>query len=450
MDKHLLLLSSSQEKSSSVIEALAPLNYKVMVKSKLSSAMKIIHGRELIILDLPDSVGALKEIKANCPDSTVIVSAAGSDASRALDLGAYQCIDADRFDAHALRAAVKNASFSIDLIGKIEKMKEPSVPGFVYRSEQMSQVMRKLRKLAASDSPVLVVGEGGTGKDLVAESIHCMGPRRLGPFIKVSCTNGMEAEFFGTKGQPGKVFDADGGTLFIKGFDASMSEACMKKFSEFVENGSVPSADGGKPVKLDVRILASASLSASEATNGLFRNKIELPPLRERKEDITPLAEHFLREAAELFGTGPAKFTKDALRHMMGYSWPGNSSELKNVVRRACMLAAGGEIEAAHLSIDTKDGTPYCSVKDFLEAKLARFIKGMVKLDRSGLYESVIGEVEKSLIEIVLSETGGNQLKAANVLGITRTTLRTKIKAYNLQAQPAQKARKGRPPRKGA
>ena len=450
MDKHLLLLSASQEKSSFFVEALAPLNYKVMVKNKLASAMKIMHGRQLIILDLPDGVSALKEIKQNCPDSTVIVSAAANDASRALELGAYQCLDAERFDAHALRAAVKNASFSIDLLGRIERMKEPSVSGFIYRSEQMGQVMRKLRKLSTADAPVLVVGEGGTGKDLVAETMHCMGPRRLGPFIKVNCTDGVESEFFGSNGHPGKIFDADGGTLFIKGLDANLSDSCKAKFAELLETGTLPSSDGGRPVKLDVRILASATKEASEATNGLFKNKIELPPLRERKEDIVPLAEHFLKEASDLFGTGPARFTKDAVRHMIGYAWPGNSSELKNVVRRACMLSGGADIEAAHLSMDTKDSTPYCSVKDFLEAKLARFVKGMVKLDRSGLYESVIGEVEKSLIEIVLSETGGNQLKAANVLGITRTTLRTKIKSYNLQAQPAQKARKGRPPRKGA
>jgi DNA-binding NtrC family response regulator len=186
-------------------------------------------------------------------------------------------------------------------------------------------------------------------------------------------------------------------------------------------------------VRADFRVICSATPEAvkGQAMRGGFGAEIKLPPLRERREDVITLAEHFLGEAKEMFKSGPRTLTKAARRFLLSYDWPGNVGELKNTVKKAYLLSKGSEVDRHHLTFG--DHSVYGSVKEFLEDKLKRYIRQMTEISNSGLYHTVISEVEKALMELVLRETGGNQIRAAKILGINRTTLRTKIKGYKIE-----------------
>jgi DNA-binding NtrC family response regulator len=192
-------------------------------------------------------------------------------------------------------------------------------------------------------------------------------------------------------------------------------------------------------VKADVRVICS--LNGTALAPGLlatFPSVLKLPPLRERPEDVLPLAEQFLSEAAGVFNTGPKGLSKEAVKALQKHQWPGNVGELKTAMARACLVSRGPVVEARHLALE--EGSPYYSVREFLEEKLKRYLKDVARLGNAGLYDTVLSEVEKSLIELVLEETGGNQLRAAAALGINRTTLRTKARAYRIKQKKARPA----------
>jgi len=155
-----------------------------------------------------------------------------------------------------------------------------------------------------------------------------------------------------------------------------------------------------------------------------------LPPLRDRREDVMPLTKHFLKETEKKFGTDRKELSRDAKDFLSKYDWPGNVRELENAIKRASVLSDGAIIEKRDLFLE--DSRSY-SIQEFLEEKLKRYLSEMTRLENCNLYETIISEVEKALIKIVLEGTGGNQMKAAKTLGINRNTLRTKIKDYKIK-----------------
>lgn len=441
MERHLILLSSAQETVTQVKGILEPLKYKVTVKSRLASGLKAMGGDELVLLDLPDGVNALREIKSYCPEATVLISADRKDVGQAMTEGAYLCIERP-LEPSTLQAAVRNAADSIALRGEIERLRSSNGPELVLgNGEKMQKVLSRIKEIARKKSPVMLKGERGTGKALVAEAVHAMSPRKLGPFVQVAFhEHDFEEAFFGNGTERGRALSADGGTIFIRNL-GPLSEKLAGRLKRFMQDGLLEQTDG-QMVHVDTRVIASTEdLDRTDPAYACFPKPVIIPSLRERKEDISFLSKHFLAEAANFCGNGKRELSNGAMGVLESHSWPGNVGELKSTIRRACLLSRSREIEPIHITHD--DGSAYCSVKDFLDVKLSRFIKGMVKLERSGLHESVMNEVEKALIEIVLEETGGNQLRSASVLGITRTTLRTKIKNYGLKTlkTPA----KGRP-----
>jgi DNA-binding NtrC family response regulator len=164
--------------------------------------------------------------------------------------------------------------------------------------------------------------------------------------------------------------------------------------------------------------------------DALHECHIKMPPLRERKEDILPMAQYFLSEFVKKFETGPKEFSRDATDFLLKYEWPGNNRELEDFVKRAAILTQASVIHKKDLCID--DVGSY-SIQEFLEEKLKRYLNEMTKLENCNLHTTVMSEVEKSLINIIIQETGGNQLKAAKTLGINRNTLRSKIKEYKIR-----------------
>ncbi|MDA8104771.1 MAG: sigma-54 dependent transcriptional regulator, partial [Nitrospiraceae bacterium] len=325
-------------------------------------------------------------------------------------------------------------------------------PQMIGKSPGILKVFKDIGKVAPKDITVLITGESGTGKELVAKAIHFNSGRAHGPFVAINSASIpkelLESELFGyRKGaftgavadKKGKIEAAAGGTLFLDEI-AEMESGLQAKILRFLQEREFSPLGGTDIFKADVRIIGATNKNLQEAVSkGLFREdlyyrfnvvQIKMPPLRERKEDIPLLVKFFLREASERLETEEKELSKEAKAALLKYDWPGNIRELDNVIKRACVLSSGAVIEKKDLLLD--EDTSY-SIKDFLEEKLKRYLKDMTKITNFNLHDTVLSEVEKALISIVLRETNGNQLKTAKVLGINRNTLRTKIKEYKIK-----------------
>jgi DNA-binding NtrC family response regulator len=310
------------------------------------------------------------------------------------------------------------------------------------------KVFKDIKKIASRENAVLISGENGTYKEVVARAIHNHSPRRAAPFVAVSLASlprdFTHIQLFGkndgsSQKKTNKVEEAAGGTLFLDEI-SELDMTLQEKLVTFIQNRDQAPAGESGPCSADVRIITTTCKNLKECVKkGIFRQDlyaalhgahIAIPPLRERKEDILSLAAYFLEEATSKFDTGPKEFSKEARDYLLKYNWPGNIRELENTVKRASILSGSRIISKKDLLIEDIGS---CSMKEFLEEKLKRYLKEMTKLENCNLYDTVLAEVEKSLILIVLKETDGNQLRAAKTLGINRNTLRTKIKEYKIR-----------------
>lgn len=323
------------------------------------------------------------------------------------------------------------------------------LPQIMGKSLKILKVFQQIKKVAVNNSPVLISGEFGTYKELVAKSIHCHSLRSKNPFVTIDLTaipkECVEAEFFGsTKTKTSDIQEksksilkeAKGGTIYINGIE-EMDMNLQDKLISVIKNKPL---EENNAFNYDVRIVCSTSKSLSDMSkkrllcdslSDIFHNAyIRIPPLRERKEDILNLAEYFLAENIKKFEIEPKEFSKDAINFLQKHEWPGNIRELENTIKKVAILSHGAVITKKDL---IADDIGLYSLEEFLEVKLKRYLKEMTKLENCNLYDSVLSEVEKSLINIVLKETGFNQLKASKTLGINRNTLRTKIKEYKIK-----------------
>jgi two-component system nitrogen regulation response regulator GlnG len=325
------------------------------------------------------------------------------------------------------------------------------LPQIMGRSPKMLKVFKEIKKVAPKSLAVLISGESGTYKELVAKAIHYNSPRLNGPFVTVSFTSIpkdlAEAELFGyekgaftgsTGKRIGKIEEANGGTLFLDEI-SEMDIKLQANLLRFIQDKEFSPLNSNNFIKADVRLIGATTKNLKEVlAGGQFREDlfhsfnfhVKMPPLRERKEDIISLAKYFLEEAIKKFETGPKEISKDARDFLVKYQWPGNVRELENTIKKATIFSNGTAIRKKDLLIE---GVSSYSIKEFLEEKLKRYLKEMTKLENCNLYNNVLSEVEKSLITIVLKETGNNQLKAAKTLGINRNTLRAKIKEYKIR-----------------
>jgi DNA-binding NtrC family response regulator len=326
------------------------------------------------------------------------------------------------------------------------------LPRIMGRSQKMLKVFKEIRKFAPKARTVLISGESGTYKELIAKAIHSNSTRLQGPFITVSLTSVpkdlIEAELFGyekgafrgaTGKRTGKIEAANEGTLFLDEI-SEIDSKIQAKLLHFIQDKEFSPLNSNKFIKADIRLIGATTKKIKEAvaegqfSEDLYRSfnqiHLKIPPLRDRKEDILPLARYFLEEAIKKFETGMKEFSKDARDFLLKYDWPGNVRELEDRIKRATIFSDSTVIRKKDLLIG--DIGSY-SIKEFLEEKLKRYLKEMTKLKNCNLYDTVLSEVERSLIAIVLKETGNNQLKAAKTLGINRNTLRAKIKEYKIR-----------------
>lgn len=301
----------------------------------------------------------------------------------------------------------------------------------VHRSAAMSKAVALMERVAATDATLLITGENGTGKSLVAETIHRLGERRAKPFVTVACANIpaelFESELFGHEPgahtdavlmRPGRFEIAQEGTIFLDGVGA-LTPPLQAKLLRVVQERAFERLGGTRTIKVDIRIIASAGETLeTEAREGRFREDlfyrlnvvhIGLPPLRERLEDIPPLASHFLSLFSRRHGGPTRRLTADARRKLVSYRWPGNVRELANVLESAVIITAGRELGPEALRLP---------VGSLAEEAIREAFKSRWSLQA----------LESAYIREVLSSVRGNKSRAAEILGINRKTLLAKIK----------------------
>jgi Response regulator containing CheY-like receiver, AAA-type ATPase, and DNA-binding domains len=325
--------------------------------------------------------------------------------------------------------------------------------GFIGRSEVMENVFRLVDRVAQARSTVLITGESGTGKELVAKAIHDSSPRADKAFVVVNCSNIpsdlLESELFGhTKGaftgavaaKKGLFEVADGGSIFLDEIGDLRPETQVRLLRVIQEREFTPLGDT-KPVKVDVRIIAATNVDLKEAVrNGTFREDlyyrlsvvpIELPPLRDRREDILPLAQHFIRKYNEENGRNISEqISPEVLSLLENYYYPGNVRELENIIERAVVIAPTDELTVDCLRPEVRNPE--------LAREMMKDSEGFssdIDISKGVNFYDEVRKFEIDLIRRALEQTGGHQSRAARLLGLNATTLNSKIKSYNIPAR---------------
>jgi DNA-binding NtrC family response regulator len=417
-------------------------------------------GVDLVISDVKmpdlDGLDMLREIKAVTPSPHVItITAFGSidTAIRAVKLGAFDYITKP-FDVDQLILSVQKALDERALRSELARLRDEVQRSYrwgniVGKSAAMQAMFALIRRLSGSTASVLVTGASGTGKELVAKSLHFNSPRRERPFVAINCAaipdTLLESELFGYKrgaftdarsDRAGLFIEADGGTIFLDEI-AELSPALQAKLLRVLQEGEVRPLGATRSQKVDVRIVAATNKDLEQnLTSGAFRQDlfyrlnvihIHLPALRDRADDILPLAEHFLARSATKAGKDVRGFHEPAKKALLGYGWPGNVRELENVVERAVALVEGPMIRVDDLP-------PFlAAVRRPVEAQAAQassdaeadpFTAALAR----GL---TLAELERDYIMKVLAAEGGNKTRAAQRLGLDRKTLYRKLEEYN-------------------
>lgn len=413
---------------------------------------------EALVTDvmLPDGDGieTIDRVRALHPTMPIIILSAQNTldtAVRATDTGAFEYFPKP-FDIDELARTLRQAVGATR--GQYSSGDEPLANGLplVGRSQPMQAVFRMITRVLRNDLTVLILGESGTGKELVAEAIHQLGHRRGGPFVAVNTAaipaELIESELFGhEKGaftgavarHVGKFEQAAGGTLFLDEI-GDMPMQAQTRLLRALQSGTVRRVGGREEIRLDTRIVAATNKDLEpEIAAGRFREDlyyrlnvvpIHMPPLRERPDDIEVLARHFLQHAANE-GLPRRQLTRDAAELLSRQPWRGNVRELKNFAYRLALLARDDVIDVdTVLPLLTSESTDAIAGPCRTENDIAGAVSQWLALERppSGtIYESAMAAFERPLFAEVLRETGGNQLRAAQALGINRNTLRKRL-----------------------
>ncbi|WP_295810598.1 nitrogen regulation protein NR(I) [uncultured Nitratireductor sp.] len=455
-------------------QALSRAGYEVRVTSNVETLWRWVSAGDgdLVITDvvMPDgnAFDLLPRIRKARPDLPVVAMSAQNTfmtAIRASEVGAYEYLPKP-FDLTELVNIVGRA-LSEPKSGQKEtaSAEAPDALPLIGRSAAMQEIYRLLARMMQTDLTVMINGESGTGKELVARALHEYGRRRKGPFVAINMAaiprDLIESELFGhekgafTGAQArsfGRFEQAEGGTLFLDEIGDMPMEA-QTRLLRVLQQGEYTTVGGRTPIRTDVRIVAATNKDPRTLIDqGLFREDLfyrlnvvplRLPPLRERAEDIPDLARHFFARA-EQEGLQPKQISADGLNRLKSYRWPGNVRELENLVRRLAALYPQDEISAEIIEQELRaagalrgnqtdvlpdETTLTQAVEQHLQSYFAQFGD---QLPPTGLYQRVLADVEQPLLIAALTATGGNQLKAADLLGLNRNTLRKKIRDYGI------------------
>jgi len=454
-------------------QALSRAGYEVRSTSNAATLWRWVSQGEgdLVITDvvMPDenAFDLLPRIKKMRPELPVIIMSAQNTfitAVRASEKGAYEYLPKP-FDLKELIGIVGRALSEPKERARIPAKSQSfeSIP-LVGRSPAMQEIYRVLARLMQTDLTVMITGESGTGKELVARALHDYGKRRSGPFVAINMAaiprDLIESELFGhEKGaftganarSSGRFEQAEGGTLFLDEIGDMPMEA-QTRLLRVLQQGEYTTVGGRTPIKANVRIIAATNKDLRILIQqGLFREDLffrlnvvplRLPPLRERSEDVPDLIRHFF-ELVEREGLPAKQLDQAALERLKRHRWPGNVRELENLARRLAALYPQETIAAS--VIDAELSQPGMTAAedeaksdDGLSSAIERHLSSYfasfgTELPPPGLYHRILREIEHPLLSVTLAATRGNQIRAADLLGVNRNTLRKKIRDLDIQ-----------------
>jgi two-component system nitrogen regulation response regulator GlnG len=447
-------------------QAFTRLGYQVRATGNAATLLKWVSDGEgdLVITDvvMPDEnvFDVLPRIRKERPKLPVIVMSAQNNlitAVNAAEVGAFDYIpkpfDLDDM-TNAARRALSRPADPEAARAQARAVRDDRLP-LIGRSGPMQEVYRTIARLVGADLTVLLSGESGTGKELVARALHDMGRRRDGKFVTINLAavprERVETELFGKEdGDPGKLIEADGGTLFLDEIGDMPLDAQTRLLR--VIDGSEPALNPKTGRRPNVRIIAATNRDLRGLIReGLFREDLffrlnvaplRLPPLRDRVDDIPDLARAFLLRANRE-GLPSKTIDAAALDRLKQHPWPGNVRELENLIRRICALYGEDLITARIIERELADQQPAAqgeegpaTLAQLVERKLSSYFADQPDgLPPAGLYDRVLEEVERPLIQLTLSATRGNQVRAAEILGLNRNTLRKKISDLGVEMQ---------------
>jgi len=451
MKANILVVDDDNGIRTLLAEVLASNEYKVSEAENSAAVQKALTGEQPDVVVLDVKLGQEKEderagldllpqIKKRWPDTEVIMLTGQGTVEMAMEAGrrgAYNFLSKP-FETGKLLADVKCAlerkeqsQENSALRRALETMSGNTSP--VFRSSMMQEVVRTVERVAPSDVPILITGESGAGKEVIADLIHALSPRNKARIIKINCAalprELIESELFGSvKGaftgahtdREGLFRQAEGGTLFLDEI-SEMPIDTQSKLLRVLQDQEVRPVGGKVTYKTNCRLVAATNRKPDEAIrDGKLREdlfyrisaiSVHLPPLRERREDIMPLANAFMKKFASQANRPIKGYSPSAIERLTAFDWPGNVRQLQNEVQRAVLLSEGEEVDATDLSISK-----------------ARTIGDEAQDTNFTLLEGV----ERNAIVQMLKETGGNKLETAKRLGIGRQTLYNKIKAYGI------------------
>ncbi|RJP69018.1 MAG: sigma-54-dependent Fis family transcriptional regulator [Candidatus Abyssobacteria bacterium SURF_17] len=430
---------------------------------------------DLILIDykMPglNGLDTLKEIRRlRVKTPVIIMTAYGTTetAIEAMKLGAYDYL-LKPFDREQLKRVATDALEVNRLMKEVVSLptehgeSRPTSPKdsarIVGNHRRMQEVYKLIGQVAEKDVTVLITGESGTGKELVAKAIYHHSKRKNRPFLTVNCAaipdTLFESELFGyergaftgaERTHIGKFERGNGGTIFFDEI-GDMSLPTQAKVLRVLQEGEFERLAGNEAIKVDVRLIAATNKNLAKAVeNGEFREdlywrlkiiSIALPPLRDRAEDIPALAEYFFSRFCEEYHK-PIRYIADsAMAQLKSHSWPGNVRELENCIKRAVLLCSGDVILEEHIKLDIdieESSSPHSQEQlvSHLRKKVDELIPDILKLSNDKVHANIVELLEETLMRRVLKECDNNQVRAARMLGISRNTLRHRIKKYNI------------------
>jgi two-component system response regulator AtoC len=450
----ILIVDDNEDLQFNLSNIIQNAGYSVFTSGEGNAALKEVktNSPDLVLLDMKlpgmDGMTVLEKIKKMDPSIIVIMLTAYGEvkgAVNAMKLGAFDYITKP-FDNDELVLVIKKALEAKHLNKEVQSLRKQLdekslIEKVVGYSHGFKQVLKQVQLIAPTNMTVMIQGESGTGKEVICNLIHKLSQRKDMPLVAIDCgaipDTLVESELFGhEKGsftgadapKQGKFEQADGGTLFLDEL-TNLIEAHQMKLLRVLEERKVQRLGGKKMIDVDVRIIAASNVKLHEAVeSGQFRSDlyfrlnefhIDLPLLKHRKDDIPLLSKYFLDQANHELSKNVRGFAPEAARILLEYSWPGNVRELKNTIRRGVLLAESEFIQPGDLSLDMNLFHHESNITG--------------DNSESGTLEKATRQIEKELIIEALEKTGGNKIKAAELLKMNRKTLYRKIKSLGLQ-----------------